>query len=234
MSIMTSPLVLRLRRYARAAGIANWLAGFRSGYEEAYSEQLRQAIRRDDVVWDVGANVGHYSTQISDLVGPSGKVFAFEPDTVTAERLRANCSGKQNIVVHPYGLSDTTHGAMMLAGNDAMRTTSRLVQGEGEAAESLSVQLIAGDEVIARGEADFPNIIKIDVEGHELNVLRGLSTILSDTRLRSVFVEVHFGVLDSMGRSGDPEQIESLLKANQFKVKWTDSSHLAARRISRV
>lgn len=232
MSLMTSRWAFRLRGYARVLGIPKLVAAFRPGYEEAYSEQLKAAILPGDVVWDVGANVGHYSMQISERVGPSGKVFAFEPDKVTQERLRGNCTGRHNVYVREYGLSDTTHRARLLAGTDDLRATSRLVpdNGDGDGRGVVNVELVAGDEAIATRQAESPNVIKIDVEGHELSVLQGLQKTLPEHRLRSILIEVHFGILDRMGRAGDAQQIESLLRANHFKIEWIDASHLHARR----
>jgi FkbM family methyltransferase len=203
---------------------------FRPGYEQAYSEQLKAAIRPNDVVWDVGANVGHYATQISEWVAASGRVYAFEPDRVTQERLRTNCGGRNNILLRGYGLSETTGRARLLAGMDSLRATSRLVSSDAGGAGMLDVELMAGDDAILKGQADPPNVIKIDVEGHELSVLKGLRKTLGHSGLRSILIEVHFGILDRMGRAGDAQQIEALLAANRFEIAWIDPSHLHARR----
>jgi FkbM family methyltransferase len=230
MTWMTGRMAFRLRGYARALGIPKLVARFRPGYEEAYSEQLKTAIRPSDIVWDVGANVGHYTTRISEWVGASGKVFAFEPDQVTQERLRANCAGRSNIVVLGFGLSDSTSRARLLAGTDSLRATSRLIPAEAKGDGVLEAQLVAGDETILKGQAEVPNVVKVDVEGHELSVLKGLRNALADPRLRSILVEVHFGILDSMGRADDARQIEALLAENRFEIAWIDPSHLHARR----
>jgi hypothetical protein len=94
----------------------------------------------------------------------------------------------------------------------------------------LDVELMAGDEAILKGQADAPNVIKIDVEGHELSVLKGLQKTLGYAGLRSILIEVHFGILDRMGRTEDAQQIEALLAANRFEIAWIDPSHLHARR----
>jgi hypothetical protein len=103
-----------------------------------------------------------------------------------------------------------------------------LLPGEPVPEGATKVQLRTGDSVIQGGDAKCPNVIKIDVEGHELSVLTGLQQSLLDPRLRSIFVEVHFTILDRSGRAEDPRKIEAMLKRSGFKVSWTDASHIFA------
>ena len=74
----------------------------------------------------------------------------------------------------------------------------------------------------------FPNVIKIDVEGHEGAVMDGMYSLLPDRRLRCIGIEVHFGLLDERGESAKPKQMEHTLLQHGFRVRWTDPSHLLA------
>lgn len=74
-----------------------------------------------------------------------------------------------------------------------------------------------------------PTLIKIDTEGFELDVLRGMVALIEDTpTLRARFIEVHFGLLAECGMPEAPIMIEQLLEKNGFKTTWVDSSHIAA------
>ncbi len=230
-SLMSNRYMLQLRRVARAAGVPRLLGRLAKDYESSFSRQLTLACRPGDVVWDVGANVGYYSRNFSQWVGASGKVFAFEPDMMNLPELRAACSGSRNVKIREFGLSDKSERRRFLEGDDADRSTSRvLVPGEAVPDGTTEVELQTGDAVIQGGNAEPPNVIKIDVEGHELSVLRGMQGTLSSERLRSVFVEVHFGILDRSGRADDPKKIEDILKRSGFKISWTDASHIFASR----
>lgn len=228
MSLMSNRCVLQLRRAARAMGVPRLLGRLAKDYESAFSKQLMSACRSGDTVWDVGANVGHYAISFSHWVGPSGRVFAFEPSHVNLSRLRSACRGLPNVELRAYGLSDKAERARFLEGSD--HSTSRVLAPGEVAPQDNEVELRAGDAVIRSGEADLPNVVKIDVEGHEFAVLRGLQAVLADPRVRSVFVEVHFGILDMSGRPDDPKHIEAMLKGSGFKVRWTDPSHIHAYR----
>src|ERR1700730_7418081 len=97
MSLMSSRSVLQLRRVARAVGVPRLLGRFAKDYESSFSRQLMSACRSGDVVWDVGANIGHYSQSFAKSVGVSGKVFAFEPGLENLSRLRSVCGGTANV-----------------------------------------------------------------------------------------------------------------------------------------
>jgi FkbM family methyltransferase len=227
MSLMSSKPVLRLRRVARAAGVPRLLGRFAKDYESAFSRQLMSACGPGDVVWDVGANIGHYSLSFSKSVGPSGKVFAFEPGEGNLRELRSACGGTPNVRICEFGLSDKSERRRFLQGGD--NSTWRVLLPNEPAPEGVvEVDLRTGDEIIQGGQADSPNVIKIDVEGHELSVLKGLRLALPARSLRSVFVEVHFSILDASGRADDPKQIEDILKRSGFKLTWTDPSHIFA------
>jgi FkbM family methyltransferase len=229
MSLMSSRSVLQLRRVARAVGVPRLLGRFAKDYESSFSRQLMSACRSGDVVWDVGANIGHYSQSFARSVGVSGRVFAFEPGLENLSRLRSVCGGTANVEICDFGLSDQSERRRFLQGSDSS-TWRVLLPNESVAEAVTEVDLRTGDDVIQSGRAASPNLIKIDVEGHELSVLKGLQLTLPAHSLRSIFVEVHFGILDSSGRADDPKQIEDILKRSGFKLSWTDPSHIFASR----
>src|SRR5262249_31053612 len=158
-------------------------------------------------------------------VGASGKVFAFEPDQANLPQLRSACSERNNVEIREFGLSDKTERRRFIEGASDRATSRVIAAGESVPEGATEVELQTGDAVIQRGAAQVPNVIKIDVEGHELSVLNGLRTVLSNERLRSIFVEVHFGILDRSGRPDHPKRIEEILKQSGFKLSWTDPSH---------
>jgi FkbM family methyltransferase len=221
MSLMSSKSVLQLRGAARALGVPRLLGRFAKDYESSFSRQMMSACRSGDVVWDVGANVGQYSLNFSKWVGHSGEVFAFEPGQGNQSELRSACGGTQNVKICEFGLSDKSERRRFLQGSDSS-TWRVLLPNEAAPEGAVEVDLRTEDDVIQSGQAGSPNVIKIDVEGHELSVLKGLQLALPIQTLRSVFVEVHFGILDSSDRSDDPKQIEDILKRSGFKLSWTD------------
>jgi FkbM family methyltransferase len=228
--MFTGSLGLKARQIGRVLGINRILARLlvSDAYEARYAAAITRCIRVGDSVWDIGANVGHYAVSFSYQVGISGRVFAFEPSPRNLAPLHERTLVAGNVVVLPFALSDKC--GQFSFKEEADGTTSHIAadNSPGDVNELITVNLRTGDEMISRGDAAFPNIVKIDVEGYELEVLLGLSTALRDPRLRCVFVEVHFAILQERGMRAAPRQIEQMLIANGFRVSWTDPSHIQA------
>jgi len=141
---------------------------------------LLAAIRPGDVAVDVGANKGSFLLSLSLGVG-SGRVVAFEPQPVLADYLRRSCRAARlrNVVVETRGVSERT-------GN----LTLHMPAGIGSAGASFEASILAispcSDVVVPvtsldeyfRDEHARIAAIKVDVEGHELAVLRGAEEIL--------------------------------------------------------
>jgi FkbM family methyltransferase len=224
---------MRLRNGLRKLGLTNLVSRFfyDSGAEDHFAQALQRAIRPGDVVWDVGANVGLYTGVFARLVGPEGKVFAFEPSCENVDLLKEACVSDCNVIINSFGLSSCQKRLAFLQGEDATGATSRIVnRSDALSTNAREATFLAGDDLIRSGEALTPNVIKIDVEGHELEVLRGLSMALDNPLLRDVFIEVHFALLDAAGSHDVPAIIENDLASRGFRVAWCDPSHIHASR----
>ena len=73
-------------------------------------------------------------------------------------------------------------------------------------------------------------MLKIDVEGFEEDVIKGLGGALARPECRAVLIEVHFAILEERGERHAPARMQRFLRERGFHVEWTDASHLAARR----
>lgn len=225
----TNPAIIGLRNIARSLGLTGPLARLRGSknYEQAFDEALFSTLQPGDVVWDVGANVGYYTKRFAQAVGPDGHVVAFEPFPTTAERLRAHMQAISNFTLQMTALGDEAGRVMMEAGEDALATTSRIVADSGN---GVAVWISTGDDLIRQGDIPVPSVVKIDTEGFELDVLRGMTGLLGEPKVRSVFVEVHFGLLSQRGQPKAPAEIERILRVAGFTTRWVDRSHIVAKR----
>jgi len=163
---------------------------------------FRAAIRPGDVVLDIGANLGAYTVLFGQWVGPAGRVFAFEPAPETASGLRRQ--------VQLNGLSDRVEviQSAMTAQPGSVRFHAEGVQGGNALASDrdagatgvITVNATSIDAFCAdRGIR--PGVIKIDVEGAELDVLRGARETLR-TGVQA-FVEMHPSAWKASGVSVD-------------------------------
>lgn len=229
MSWRTSPLAVWARGVARKTGIASPLAWLLNGggYETRYDAGFASAVHAGDVVWDVGANVGHYTCLFADRVGPSGRVIAFEPSPINHARLVEATRGRGNVALYDCGLGRHDGTVHFEQGSDDLGATSKVSE---TSSSGTVVEIRSAERLLAEGIVPVPNALKIDVEGQEYQVLLGCGSLLDNKALRVIGIEVHFGILQAQGEAAAPANMESLLQAHGFAVRWPDVSHILATR----
>jgi len=229
MSWRTNKLILLFRKLGRLMGVNKIISRLVLGdkYEESYDAFLQSFIADADIVWDIGGNVGYYSKIFSDAVGVYGKVFVFEPSPINFSTLKKNTHNIKNIYLNNFGLGSSEGIFSFEQGKDQLGATSKFCPNTES---SMMVEIKSPQKIIASGDIDLPSIIKIDVEGFELEVLRGFNNALKNKKIKAIGVEIHFSELENMGNPNASMHIESLLVSSGFKLKWTDFSHLVAYR----
>lgn len=153
-------------------------------HEESVQRAMCASVTADGVVYDVGAHAGFFTLLASKLVGPDGRVVAFEPLPANAARLRVNlaANGRMNVDVMEAAASDARGEAWF---NIRESSLEGALSGSGDA----RVRTVTIDDVVRAG-ARVPELIKIDVEGAEGAVLRGTADTIRNFRPR-LLVEVH-------------------------------------------
>ncbi len=146
-------------------------------YEHLALSALRRLVRPGDTVIDVGANVGVYTLRLAHLVGPSGRVFAVEPEPGNLALLRENVerNGHANVTVLPVAASDHDGEAELSLSPDN-QGDHRVIPGAGGRA-SVPVRAARLDGLLA--DAGPVSLIKLDVQGAEGLALAGLERTLA-------------------------------------------------------
>jgi FkbM family methyltransferase len=147
-------------------------------YEPALHEFIKREIRRGDVFFDVGANIGTIAIHAGHLVGPDGKVFAFEPIPEIARRLEDNLLLNPISQVKIYDLALSNHNGQVsiyrFAGDN--HGMSSLVSQQG--GDSSNVRCATLDHFVAVERLTRLDWIKLDIQGAEPLFVEGaLQTI---------------------------------------------------------
>lgn len=139
---------------------------------------LERIIRPGMTVLDVGGNIGVYTVLLSRLVGPAGRVISFEPDPDLFASLQANCArnGCTNVELHNLALGRRQDRLVLrrLILNSGDNTLGRA--GSRHFRSEVEIGVAALDEFLP---ALRPDLVKIDVQGWELEVLRGMARLLA-------------------------------------------------------
>ena len=173
-------------------------------WETAYTTLFTRLVKPGDTVLDLGANHGVYALLAAQIVGPTGQVDAFEPNPRLAKlvdlSLRLNGFGGW-ARVHAVGASEEAGTARLVFNDNFSGGGAVALAGSAEGGRpGVDCRLVVLDEMFA-DPAYRPDVIKMDVEGHEGRALRGMRRMLE--RAPGVRIMMEF-VPEMMARSGVP------------------------------
>jgi FkbM family methyltransferase len=198
---------------------------------------LLEGLQSDDVFYDVGANIGMYSCLAADKLDTT--VVAFEPHPENADRLEENVDlNDADVSLHRCALGETDGTASLTITLDEIGSAGHTIladdgEREREGYRSVQVPVRRGDDYVGSEELPSPTVLKIDVEGAELDVLRGLSERLSDPSCRLVYCEVHEERLSARGAS--VSDVADYLESYGFAVEdWSVRGNQPFLRAERV
>lgn len=162
---------------------------------------IRQNAHPGDVIYDIGANIGIYTLIAAQVVGPTGRIFAIEPHVANANSLMRNvvlngfadrvcvltCALHDHEGFFDFAYRRATAGSSgHQLGHTAGEDGRAFLPVVTERKYATTVDRLVKDGVIVPAA-----LIKIDVDGNELAVLRGMTTMLENPVVRSVQVEIH-------------------------------------------
>ncbi len=175
------------RFHCRLTGLIEWQLFIYGYFEKDIRDYIAQSLTPGDIFVDVGSNMGCFTLLASQLVGPQGRVLAFEPQTEAFSRLSANVqlNSLSNVVLNNFALG-AAPGEMKLylPGLDWSHCSSLHPSSWHNEQVFSIVKVVKLDDVLSKPSVKQVKLIKIDVEGGELDVLRGAENVLLEFKPR--------------------------------------------------
>lgn len=162
-------------------------------------EFLKRTIKNGDIVLDIGANIGFYSKILSDLVGESGKVYSFEPDSINFNYFLKNTNGIKNIISVNKAVADQTK-ALKLYTSKLLNVDHRTYKVD-EYEKEITIDAVSIDDFV--GDKFKVDFIKMDIQGFEMSALRGMIKTISSIPQIKILMEVWPHGLHKAGTSFD-------------------------------
>jgi FkbM family methyltransferase len=166
-------------------------------YEPDTCRAIREALRPGAVAVDVGANIGYVTRVMADAVGPTGRVFGFEPNPRLFPLAVRNNARASHVRLFPLGLSDRAGSSELHVSWDSMATGSLhesyakvSAPASDPTVHRLPVQLAHGSSFLKLLGVDRVDFLKVDVEGHEIQVLDGLAELIANSPTIVLLVEL--------------------------------------------
>jgi FkbM family methyltransferase len=190
---------------------------------------LKKHVRENDVVLDIGANIGFYAHILSGLVGANGKVHCFEPDTKNFEHLKKACEQYSNVVLNNKAVGPKTEKLKIYTSKN-LNVDHRTYKPD-DFAEEIEIDAVSIDDYL--GTNNKVNVVKMDIQGFEMQAVKGMERLLEnnkDIKIISEFwpyglrkagssVTEYFDFLSGKGFTCFLLEKNSLEKLNVEKVK---------------
>lgn len=201
-------------------------------YEPPVTRLVQRLARPGGLVVDAGANWGYFSLLAASTVGERGKVIALEPDPRQFARLARNIEMNRFANVHALQLAAGSHeGTVTLAGyarGSENRGLSRIAESTSDSCR-FDVRSTTIDRLTAAaGRVD---LVKIDVEGADMDVLSGMREGLRAARYASIVLELHPALLRARGI--EPATCIDLLRSHAYRGWSIDLAPAAYRAAAR-
>ena len=189
--------------------------------EQQFVERIANSLRSDDVFYDIGANIGMISILVAKkMKGKLKRICCFEPDNAQELRENLKLNGLSEIDVHQFALGDKEGTCELFVSGDVGGGSHSLASGYKEGARAVEIEIKRGDHFVESSGFP-PDVIKLDVEGAELSVLRGLEQTLKAGRLRELFVEVHPKGMELFGDSAD--ELTKWMESHRYECRWSEA-----------
>lgn len=184
------------------------------GIREPFStEFFKNEIKKGDICVDIGANIGYYALLESRLVGDGGKVYAIEPvpENIKLLKKNININHYPNIDIFQLAIGDRNgSGFIHLFNGSNLHSMNK--NNSFESKHSIPVKIITLDKFLEN--KPYPSIIRMDTEGYEEKIIKGMEKTLSAQKPLKIFMEFHCCLLNDGGAS-----LFKNLKLAGFKVK---------------
>jgi len=193
-------------------------------YELPMQEAIAASLREGDVFYDIGANIGFFSLIAARCVRAAGRVYAFEPVPANADAIRksSTLNGMNMIDVFAEAVgAESGCGELLLArhiGGAALASAGAPPDLRGR----IKVDVVAIDHVVARRGMRPPTLVKIDVEGAEMDVLRGMRGTIQRWR-PTIIYEVDDATREGLERK--MVVIASFMRSTEYKLTMLSASY---------
>jgi FkbM family methyltransferase len=174
---------------------------------------------------DVGANLGAITIPAASHVGPEGRVLAIEPNPETASLLRRNLAKNlvRNTTVVQLACLDERKRSVFYVSASSHSGKSSLSAQNARSRQAVTVECDTLDSIVVTHEINRVDVVKIDVEGAELQVLKGMEGLLSEF-LPVVILEIEPTLLESF--SSRASDLCAFLAAKGYRAESIDSTNV--------
>jgi len=193
-------------------------------YELPVQRVLADYLRNDDVFYDIGANIGFFSCIGARLVGESGHVYAFEPVVKNVNAIRRNVKLNRfdNVTIIEKAVGRSNGKAQLLLTKNTGGHTLASAGAPHNVIDTQTVGVVSVDSLVSTKAIEPPSVVKIDVEGAEVDVLSGMANTIKIYRPIIIY---EIDDEDIHAYKQKQENIELHLKRYEYRIEPLEESY---------
>lgn len=155
---------------------------------------VKSVLKKGDKVFDIGANIGYYALLEARLVGNKSKVYAIEPVPENVKLFNENIklNGFKNIKVIEKGISEKKGKAKIYLSSKS-NLCSMIKLSHAGLNKTKEIEITSVDDLVKK--YGFPKLIRMDVEGWEFNIIKGMKKTLDSKRNLNILIELHAHIM---------------------------------------
>lgn len=184
-----------------------------NGIREPYAtEAFTKLLEPGQTIVDIGSNIGYYALQESRIVGESGMVYALEPSDTSVVQLAHNFSlnDYENYAIYEIAVGNRDGWADLYV-TDASNLCTLNKDATHKYREVKKVPIVKLDTFFR--DKPYPDVIRMDVEGYELEIIKGMAALLAIQNPLILFIELHMDILGEQVK-----ELALLLKMASFEI----------------
>jgi len=189
----------------------------RGKLESAVQAVILSVLAPGATFFDVGANRGYFALLAADRAGPGGRAWAFEPEPENTKRIRRNFALNPGLAVtlEPVAVSSMAGEATFMAGDNSGHGS--IVEGfEVAAGRPITVPTVSLDGYLEENGIDRVDVMKMDIEGAEVQAIEGMASGLPAGRYGDIIIEWHGSHHGELGTR--PAQALELLVSSGYDL----------------
>lgn len=196
--------------------------------EDVHAHKVYERVfepKKGFIVVDVGAHIGIYTLKVANIVGATGCVIAVEPESVNFRLLRfhVELNKKENVILVNKALSDQSGMTRLYLGRVS---SSHSMQDKNATKKWIHVSVTTFDELMHEIGIEHVDFAKVDVEGAEISVLKGMNKILPDKLVLAAYHTADESMkIQRVARCKGYNTVEVVVQDSSYVYVWKGDTH---------
>jgi FkbM family methyltransferase len=193
--------------------------------EPPVQHAIEQNLKAGDIFYDIGTNVGFFTVIAARKVGRTGHVYSFEPlpDNVKAIQHNIDLNGFKNTTILAKAVAERSGtGELLVAGYSGGSALSTANMPPPDMTGTMAVDIVSIDALIEAGTIRPPSLVKVDVEGAELGVFKGMTETMKRHQPKIIY-EIDDGRRDEYEKKA--AECQTFLEAHDYVVQPLETAY---------